>query len=413
MKTRLFVAEIRKNLTALRAFFAAFLMLSAVTGMLVFAASRMLYRNESMLRATIAVVSLEKEASYIERFASYLGELSSAASALDFQLMSEEEAGKKLEDGEVFAVMVIPDGMMNGILYGNNIPAEVILPDDPSLQSVVFAELTRAGARLLSAAQSGTYTATELFNRAERTEKLWDAYNKIDLINFSYVLSREDCFTQGVILPGAEGIRKGAAPENAVTVYYICSGILLFVFFSASAFSSALKREDKAFYSLYASRGRKWYGAVLIKYAAHALILFASLTTAYIIALIIQGIRGGGILPLSFGVFFFVLILSLLVAAFDLFCHMITSKSSGAVLLQLCISLFMLFAGGGILPEAFLPGHLAAVGRLLPMSFLHHGLMEMVNGQAGFPPAVLLVHILLLLLMGTGAFYLRAGGDRL
>ena len=166
MKRRLFVLEMKKNIRALPVFFSAMALMALVVFLLVLAGSRMLYRGGSPLSAKIAVVSYEEDSSYIGRLASYLGELSSASAGLEFEIMSEEAARRELKDGEVFAIMLIPDGMMEGILWGNNIPATIILPDKPDLASLVFAELTAAGADLLSAAQSGTYTASYLFSEA-------------------------------------------------------------------------------------------------------------------------------------------------------------------------------------------------------------------------------------------------------
>ena len=112
MKKRLFILELKKNIRALPVFFGAMVLMGLVAFLLVFAGSRMLYRNESPLSATIAVVSYEKDSSYVDRLASYLGELSSASKGLKFKIMTEDEARTSLKGGKVFAIMLIPDGMM-------------------------------------------------------------------------------------------------------------------------------------------------------------------------------------------------------------------------------------------------------------------------------------------------------------
>ncbi len=413
MKKRLFVLEIKKNLKALPVFFAAMMLMGLVIFLLVFAGSRMLYNNESPLAATIAVVSYEEDSSYINRLASYLGELSSASKGLSFKIMDEEKARSSLEKGKVFAIMLIPDGMMEGILWGSNIPATVILPDDPDLSSMIFAELTRAGADMLSAAQAGTYTASYLFSEANEGSRLGNAYDQIDLINFGYVLEREELFKKAVILPGSDEIADRAGNDEPVLVYYVCSGILLFAFFSTVAFSAALKREDPGFYGAFESRGGNIPFCILIKYLAHFAVLTAVLTLVYLAMFAVQAVIGRDIMPFSGAFFAYIILLGALLSAFDLFWHMLAQKSPGAVLLQLIFSLFMLFAGGAILPKAFLPDGLTAVGELLPASGLHHGLLNILNGAAPGGLPVLCIHTLIFLLLAIAAAFLRKRGDKL
>lgn len=413
MKKRLFILELKKNIRALPVFFGAMVLMGLVAFLLVFAGSRMLYRNESPLSATIAVVSYEKDSSYVDRLASYLGELSSASKGLKFKIMTEDEARTSLKGGKVFAIMLIPDGMMEGILWGNNIPATVILPDKPDLSSMIFAELTRDGAALLSAAQSGTYTGSYLFNVAGRNDKLGSAYDQIDLINFGYVLERENCYKKYVILPGMDELSAGEASGEPVLIYYICSGILLFVFFSTVAFAGALRRDDPGVYRVYASRGEKLPVYILIKIAAHFTVLAASLIVTYIIAFIVLKVKGTELIPLSLRSLIYVILLSAVMSAFDVFWHMFADRSAGAVLMQLVFSLLMLFAGGAILPKAFLPSVLTKAGEMLPASPLHRGLLNILNGAEAQLPVVLLLHVCLFTVLAVAAALIRSRGERL
>ncbi|MCR4586269.1 MAG: ABC transporter permease [Lachnospiraceae bacterium] len=413
MKRRLFVLELKKNLMALPAFFGAMLFMSLVVSLLVFAGSSRLYKNGSPLSAKIAVVSYEADSSYVERLASYLGELSSASKGLEFEITDEERAREELRSGNVFAIMLIPDGMMEGILWGSNIPATIILPDEPDTASLIFAELTRAGADLLSAAQAGTYTASYLFSEAGENGKLGNAYDQIDLINFGYVLERENCFRRGLILPGYDELSYGGTSADPVLIYYICSGVLLFFFFSTVAFSQALGRDDPGFYNVYLSKGRLLFGSILIKTAAHFIVLFLSVLALYL--LFFAGSRAAGkeLLPSPSEVFVFLLLLSAVLSAFDVFWHMLADKKPGAVLMQLIFSLFMLFAGGTFLPKAFLPKALTGLGDKLPAAILHRDLLGIINGTETKDAAILLIYAGLITVLSALLAHIRSRGDRL
>ena len=413
MHKRLFVLELKKNIRALPVFFGTMVLMGMVVFLLVSAGSGMLYRGGSPISAKIAVVSYEADSSYVGRLASYLGELSSASKGLEFELMEEDRARTELKAGKVFAIMLIPDGMMEGILWGNNIPATIILPEDPDLSSMVFAELTRAGAQLLSAAQSGTYTASYLFSEAGENGSLGNAYDQIDLINFGYVLEREDCFKRSLILPGRDELTYGSASKDPVLAYYICSGILLFAFFSTVAFSAALKRDDSGFYAVYTSKGSPLFACVLIKTAAHFIVLSASLFIVYFASLFVQKLCGSELIPLSGGMFVFIIILAAVLAALDVFWHMLADRSSLAVLLQLVFSLVMLFAAGAFLPKAFLPKLLTDAGAILPAAGLHRGLLNLLNGAEAGGNIGLILFSLLTVLLSAFLIMIRSRGDRL
>ena len=107
------------------------------------------------------------------------------------------------------------------------------------------------------------------------------------------------------------------------------------------------------------------------------------------------------------------ILLSAVLSAFDVFWHMLADKSSGAVLMQLVFSLFMLFAGGAILPKAFLPSALTKAGELLPAPALHRGLLSVLNGQNAGLPFGILLHAGLFTLLALSAALIRSRGDRL
>ena len=81
--------------------------------------------------------------------------------------------------------------------------------------------------------------------------------------------------------------------------------------------------------------------------------------------------------------------------------------------MQLIFSLFMLFAGGAILPKAFLPGNLIRIGELLPADTLHSALLGILNGADAGGLPVLFVHTLILLFLAVTVAFLRKRGDRL
>ncbi len=400
--TRLFVLELKKNLRML-----PFVVLSAVAAALfislfVSLLSESLYSRESLARATVAVVTNDADNEYMDKAIRYISNMNSISLALDFEEMPEEDALRALKKHDVIAVMLFPEDVVNGILYGRNDPIEIRFSDTDALSSVFLSELTRSGASMLSSAQADTYSATDLYYSVNAEAELYDAYNDIDLMNFDYVLSREKMFTASETLP--------------VFLSYIASAVLLFLCFSSSAFAPALKLEDRSFYDLWFS-GRFVSAAYLfIRFLANWLILFVFSLGCLIGASLLKELPFDIVLSVDGASVLCLLLVSGVISAFALFLHQASGSAPVAVLLQLTLSVVMLFLSGGILPSAFLPSGIRRIGAFLPTTPLSSSLLTLLSGESSSSAGSLLFWILCFFVLAGIAFQIRIsqkGGKRL
>lgn len=401
MYLRLFCMELKKNLRML-----PFVILSAVAAALfislfVSLLSKSLYEEGSLARANVALVTNDAENDYMQKAIRYIGNMDSTSLALDFEIMPEEDAMRALQKHEVIAVMFFPDDVISGILYGRNEPIEIRFSDTDALSSVFLSELTRSGAKMLSAAQADTYSAYELYCSLGAEDQLGNAYDDIDLMNFSFVLSREKLFTASETLP--------------VFLSYIASAILLFLFFSSTAFAPALKAENSAFTDLLFS-GRSLPPAYLaVRFLANWLVLFVFTLLCYLGALLIPELPFD--IALSFGGqhLLILLLLSGVLAAFALFLHQAGGSAPVAILLQLTLSVVMLFFSGGILPAAFLPQRIRQMGTWFPTTPLSQDLLVLLTGEGTAALLSLLIWIAVFFVAACIVFQIRItqkGGKR-
>ena len=64
------------------------------------------------------------------------------------QTTSEDEAKAMLDSGEVKAAVIIPEGMIHTIMSGtNDLPARIIYPGEPSIETVIFVKLLTVSPR--------------------------------------------------------------------------------------------------------------------------------------------------------------------------------------------------------------------------------------------------------------------------
>ena len=398
---RLFLMELKKNLRML-----PFVFLSAVAAALFLSLfirllSNSLYEEGSLARAKVALVTNDAEDEYRQLALRYITNMSSTSLALDYEVMEKDKALRALQKHDVIAVMFFPDDVVNGIMWGRNDPIEIRFSDTDALSSVFLSELTRSGALMLSAAQADTYSATDLYYELGAQDSLYDAYNDIDMMNFDYVLSREKLFTASETLP--------------VFLSYIASALLLFLFFSSSAFAPALRMEDRAFTDLLFSGKAFSAGYLAVRFLANWLVLSLFSVVCCIIASLFPE------LPFDISVYtdaqtiLSLVLISGVLSAFALFLHQASGSAPVSVLLQLTLSVGMLFCSGGILPAAFLPKGLLRVGAYLPTAPLSSDLLQLLTGEGELHSASLLLWTAGLFTASCVAFRLRIsqkGGKR-
>ena len=398
---RLFRLELKKNLRML-----PFVFLSAVAAALFLSLfirllSNSLYEEGSLARARVAIVTSDAEDEYMQMALRYLTNMNSTSLALDFEIMEKEKAMRALQKHDVIAVMLFPDDVVNGIMWGRNDPIEIRFSDTDALSSVFLSELTRSGALMLSAAQADTYSATDLYYQLGVQDSLYDAYNDIDMMNFSYVLSREKLFTASETLP--------------VFLSYIASALLLFLFFSSTAFAPALRMEDRAFTDLLFSGKALSAGYLAVRFLANWLVMFLFSAVCCIAASLVPELPFAISVSADAQTLLQLLLISGVLSAFALFLHQASGSAPVSVLLQLTLSVGMLFCSGGILPAAFLPSGLLRVGTLLPTAPLSADLLQLLTGEGGSHSAALLLWTVGFFAAACIAFRLRIsqkGGKR-
>ncbi|MFR8164823.1 MAG: ABC transporter permease [Enterocloster sp.] len=120
-------------------------------------------------RITVGVALPENDI-LAKQVTSMLSSLESVKSICDLSYMSREECLEGMENGELLAALLIPEGFVQDIMSGVNTPVPVLLPENAGVESRIFKELADAGAQTLSAAQAGIYAGDEVLDRFHCSE---------------------------------------------------------------------------------------------------------------------------------------------------------------------------------------------------------------------------------------------------
>lgn len=144
--------ELKRAFKRLPHMAAGAIVLMAMLGTIAFAASKLLYGETTLERVTIGVV-LPEEDRFARQLVRMLGTYDSVRSVCEFSFRTAAKP-KNSSDGEIFGIMNVPEGLVQGIMDGTNIPVTITLPQGNALENRVFKELTSAGARTLGSAQA-------------------------------------------------------------------------------------------------------------------------------------------------------------------------------------------------------------------------------------------------------------------
>ena len=400
----------KRSLRTLPALFAGGFFLALLIGSCVAAASAVLYRSEPLIKASVAVVPGDISSRYMDMAIDYISNMSSTSMVLEFEVMDAEDADRALKQGDVIAEMIFPEGMVEGILYGENIPALIRISESDNLSALFLSELINDGVTLLSSAQAASYTAATVYYSIDAEEYLSDAYDHIDLINFAHVAEREKVFDITMLIPGSdEGLKvsddsedSGISGARSVALYYISSGFILFALFWGSCMTGLLKYPSSSFISCLFAKGISAGKYTLAQFITAASVFFFILAPVGCIAgvMLLEDISLSALL-------IYILLLSFFVSAFSVFLHVITKSPSLAVLLQFVLSTAMLLLSGGIIPSAFLPKLIAGFGKLLPAAFLQNSLLGIFLNINTSPDLRILIWTLVLLIITYAVLKIR------
>lgn len=353
MRVQLLKLEFMRAWKRLPHMAAGAVLLIGMMGMLAFAAGKLLYGDQAVGRIAIGVV-LPREDKLAEFAVRMLGSLDSVDSLCDFSYMEEEEAKKALERGEIFGIMNVPSGLVEGIMDGSNPPVSVILPSN-GLEGAVFKELTMAGARTLSAAQAGIYAGDQLLARAGQNRAIPRLEEELNKIFMYYSLPRADYFQKEKV---------SAYGEVDSLSFYGVSALVLFLFLEAIPVSGYLAGEPFALKEKLRLYGVGPFWTAVSKLFGLELLLFLA-------ALLYAGaVSFFGYLDFSVKLFPALFWMSILAGSVALFLFSCSGSLLGGVMGLSTAALISLFLSGGLVPLVFLPEGIQNLAPYLPTSVM-------------------------------------------
>lgn len=321
--------------------------------------------------------------------------------------MSGEEAEDAFEKGDLYAVVRVPEGLMESIVYGENDRpiTYTATQGQKGLGTMVMGEITDIASALVTSSQSAIYAMQRMLADAGRGDEIGPKTDKLNLALINLVLSRSG-FSDVEVLGYADGL--------SLPLYYFCSMILLFLLLSGLLNSALFARRSTSLPSFLKARGVGAFWQIFGEYVAYFSLVLAGF---FVLCLPLWfglergmiGIpewEGMGAKPFLGAVWSFVPAAAMF-AAFQFLLYEVAEGIVNGILLQLICGTGMGYLSGYFYPSAFFPEKMRALGGLLPSGaaarFVEEGIWGRPSAYAGCTVLVwLAVFFALTIVVRTG-----------
>lgn len=268
----------------------------------------------------------------------------SVKNLVDLKMYPDEESAlEALNDKKILAYAVMPDGFIDSVLSGENMPLKIYFGDLlPNSGAGFFFDIIDAGTSDISVSQSAIYAVDEAIYELDLSKE--DQDKMMDEINDLYIdtfFDREDMY-----------ISKFQSSSIGLTLaeFYACTFIVLLITLSGLSFVSVLHQNKP---SLLSTMKRK--GIPLLTSLFNTLACSVIFTTAILVAWLVLRHRLLSIPSLFLIVFCLI--------SFNSLIYRLFKDETIAMLTISIISFVLIFIAGGIFSISFMSNIIIDIGR--------------------------------------------------
>lgn len=329
--------------------------------------------------------------------------MESVESVCTFHYMDEEEAFHKMDEGEVQAIIVLPDNFYEDMLYGVNTPATIYFPQTDSVEQKLFREILKSGLLLIQISESSVYSTQALAYANDVEVNMGELGNHIAYKFAAAILQRTDIYEAKVMSPfgGVQMIR-----------FYYAVLMLFSLFMAGMLFSYLYKRENKSVEQKMSLYGVRSFGLSMIKISVMTLFLWGICIFFILMAALCSKFEFLAVLGVSgmqnVKAVFWSLLLAISIASFF---HLIYSawKDWQKGIVFLIISAVVLFLGSGlIVPIAYYPVWVQKLSLISPLGLLNRFQLDFLYENVSGTTVIRIVVLnLICIVTGTCLYHFR------
>lgn len=327
------------------------------------AAQNVLSEGVSFSGLTLAVTSAQGDdvPRMLEQVMSNMSDISQYCA---FRAMEPEEAASALRQGEVTAILELPENFVQGILNGENPDVTLIVPGDRPLDALLTLWVGQSASDMLASFQNGIYAVLALYrDNPAQSVTYDDVMTGINLRYINWTMNRQDMFRTREI-SAVEQLPVGLHYGLSLLSYLLLSLSPLFMVVYQKDWLSAQRR--------FRAVGRGEAGGFFSALTGCAVILFPMILIPEMVL-----VKGGLLLALGVAA-----MTAVFCAAFGSLCCLVTTDTGACGALSFSCSLIFLAVSGGIVPPVMLPASVRNLTEFSPVTWMRNGAV-MPAGEYG------------------------------
>ncbi|MCQ2081409.1 MAG: ABC transporter permease [Lachnospiraceae bacterium] len=305
-------------------------------------------------------IVIPKEEGMTKFATDYISSMDSVKSICSFEYMDLEEAKKEYKEGDLQAVIVLPEDFYHDVQVGINPPAVLYFPENPSFSGKIFKEMILSGVSFLQIAESSVYAAIDTAYTYGSQMEISDIGNQVALVYANKIFDREKMFEEKVVSP---------IGEIKMSQFYYLAGMVILLSFSGLLFACMYTVNNKAVdYKL------KVNGLGIVKSFISKIIVMTPFIYIFGLILYLAGkiIFEKTKIPLLDNYTNYPLMLFLVSITLAIYFHILYSLSKDGKIGKVVIIIFNIIGalcGGLIIPSAYLSDWVEVISNIIPMKY--------------------------------------------
>ena len=370
MFIRLLITDIKRIFTYIPSILISIVIIGGVLFAAAFCSDRLFYDEQEAQPINVGIV-MYISSDYGAAAYNMVAGMDSYSSYCSIIEIPDEETGlSMIADGELTAMIVVPDNIISDINNGTNTPIKVVYEPDGTFESYILNEIFVSTSSMLAVSEAAIYTGTKLARNMELSEETVKSINHdLNMLMTEYVLARTDIFeTEQIYVTGT----------YSVTEHYMVTAVILITLLSGVAFMGFMKGNNTALRNKLHIYGINDF-LIFLSRLISVFIYLCGITIAGCIAVCIITYASG----LNQPVFSLKLVLGLFLTSFCAailitFIGSISGSHYTACMLLVSAVLIFAYVGGLLVPQNLLPEvirHIAPYTPLYRLNDLLCGLM--------------------------------------
>lgn len=344
--------------------------------------------NEENQKLTVGITG-NTEDEYVKMGIAAVSDFDASRFSIDFLELDLQTAQMMLDRGEITAYAIIPDGFVEGVMYGTILPITFVTNHASiGIGTMLKEEVTAMISCIVIESQKGAYGLQALM-KANHLSGIGKQMDAINLRYFSAILGRT-AFVEAETIGISEGL--------SFSEYMTCGFLVLLLLLLGVSCCPLLSKKDRSLHRLLAASGQGSVIQVLCELLTYVTLLFVTVLALFFAAdlgvrLLPTGQRflaemiPTDLFPLAIRLFPALLAM----AAMQFFLYELCDNIVSALLLQILCALSLGYISGCFYPIGFLPKSIQLLSSVTPSGAARQYLEALISNAKNGKEVLLLV----------------------